>query len=78
MFSAYADTSIHWFSNCSTAHVPPTAPDLAPGTTPIENALRAHPVTLRLYGHSHEYRHFTANAIITGNAGAPLSPTGRP
>lgn len=47
----------------------------APGSAPIEAAIaaRAGGVTLRLYGHTHEYRHLSANAVINGNAGAPLS-----
>ncbi len=47
----------------------------APGSAPIETAIAARPggVTLRLYGHTHEYRHLAANAVINGNAGAPLS-----
>lgn len=47
----------------------------APGSPFIEDAIRARPggVTLRLYGHTHEYSHPLPNAIITGNAGAPLA-----
>ena len=36
-------------------------------------------VTLRLYGHTHEYRHLTsygANVVVDGNAGAPLDGSG--
>ena len=39
-------------------------------------AARVGGVTLRLYGHTHEYRHYAApdyNAVVDGNAGAPLS-----
>lgn len=56
------------------AHETPTD-DRAPGSMAIEDAvrMRATPVTLRLYGHLHTYRHIEANAIVVGNAGAPLS-----
>jgi hypothetical protein len=56
------------------AHEPP-GPREAPGSAAIESAIAARPggVTLRLYGHSHLYEHPHPNAIITGNAGAPLS-----
>jgi hypothetical protein len=59
------------------AHEPPTAPDLPAGTMPIEMALTARPggVTLRLYGHTHDYRRIATNALIAGNAGAPLAGT---
>jgi hypothetical protein len=55
------------------AHEPPSDP--GPGTTDIENAIatRTGGVTLRLYGHVHKYDHPLPNAIVTGNAGAPLS-----
>jgi len=46
----------------------------APGSVPIEDAIAARGgVTLRLYGHTHEYRRLAPNAVINGNAGAPLS-----
>jgi hypothetical protein len=56
------------------AHEPPGRRE-APGSVAIEDAIRARPggVTLRLYGHTHEYRHQSANAVIVGNAGAPLA-----
>ena len=57
------------------AHVPPTATDDAPGTNIIEMKLAARPggVTLRLYGHTHDFRRIQVNGVITGNAGAPLN-----
>ena len=61
------------------AHEPP-GDRQAPGSVAIESAVsaRAGGVTLRLYGHTHEYRHLLGNAIIAGNAGAPLaSATGQ-
>ena len=47
----------------------------APGSRFIEAAIAGRPggVTLRLYGHTHEYQHLAPNAIIAGNAGAPLA-----
>ncbi len=58
------------------AHEPPSA--AGPGTVPIEDAmaLRTGGVSLRLYGHVHEYSHVGFNGTVTGNAGAPLSGTG--
>ena len=54
------------------AHEPTSDP--GPGTTAIETAVSAASpsVTMHLYGHIHDYQHLSANAIITGNAGAPL------
>jgi hypothetical protein len=59
------------------AHEPPSAPP-GPGSVAIEDAIAASPqgVTLRLYGHTHSYRHLTNNSVISGNAGAPLAGTG--
>ncbi len=56
------------------AHEEP-GPSQGPGSLPIEDAIRARPggVTLRIYGHSHTYDHPAANAVVTGNGGAPLS-----
>ena len=58
------------------AHETPT--DRGPGSLAIEEAvrLRPMPVTLRMFGHFHTYRHLEANAIVVGNAGAPLSTSG--
>jgi hypothetical protein len=57
------------------AHVPPTAQDEAPGTAVIESkmAARAGGITLRLYGHTHDFRRINPNGVIVGNAGAPLN-----
>ncbi|TAK32428.1 MAG: hypothetical protein EPO40_02590 [Myxococcaceae bacterium] len=56
------------------AHEPPDARE-APGTMPIEAQLAMRPggVTMRLYGHYHEFSHRPAKLFITGNAGAPLA-----
>ncbi len=59
------------------AHEPPTS-DMGPGSGAIESAIRtrAGGVTLRMYGHSHDFRRIATNAIISGNAGAPLTGGG--
>jgi hypothetical protein len=59
------------------AHEPPTG-TAGPGSRAIEQVLATspNPITLRLYGHTHEYHHITGNAVIDGNAGAPLAGTG--
>ena len=44
----------------------------AAGVAGSDAILSKHPVTLFLFGHVHEYAHLTANAVISGNAGAPL------
>ena len=58
------------------AHEPPGNRE-AVGSPFIEASIAARRggVTLRLYGHTHEYRHAAANAVISGNAGAPLAST---
>ena len=38
-----------------------------------ESIVGAHPYTLELLGHTHEYRHEDTKHVISGNAGAPLS-----
>jgi Calcineurin-like phosphoesterase len=44
----------------------------AAGVAASDAIIAGHPITLFLYGHVHEYNHLTVNAVITGNAGAPL------
>lgn len=53
-------------------HEPPT--DMrAPGMKPSEAIFKNYPhTTLFLYGHDHEYRHLSANQVISGNGGAPM------
>jgi hypothetical protein len=60
------------------AHEPPTSSGLPAGSMAIEAAIAARTggVTLRLYGHTHDYRHIGGNAVISGNAGAPLGGFG--
>jgi hypothetical protein len=43
------------------------------GVSASDAILAGAPVTLHLYGHTHEYRHPSANKVISGNAGAPLA-----
>jgi hypothetical protein len=50
--------------------------DTAPGVAPSETLVGAAPFTLMLLGHSHEYLHFDAKHVISGNAGAPLTGGG--
>jgi hypothetical protein len=45
----------------------------APGLGPSSALIQGHPHTLLVEGHSHEYRHVSANEVISGNGGAPLS-----
>ncbi len=55
-------------------HEPPSSGSRPAGATAAEQLIDATSgVTLRLYGHTHEYRREGSNAVITGNAGAPLS-----
>jgi hypothetical protein len=59
------------------AHEPPDS-SRPSGSDAIEQAMmrRSGGITLRLYGHVHNYQHPLPNAIVTGNAGAPLTGTG--
>jgi hypothetical protein len=56
-------------------HESPNASGPPAGCATIESmiAARAGGITLRLYGHTHEYEHLSAyNAVVDGNAGAPF------
>jgi hypothetical protein len=55
-------------------HEPPSG-STAPGVSPSDSLMQSAnpPVTLKLYGHSHEYNHESTNAVISGNGGAPLT-----
>ena len=49
----------------------------APGVTPSETSISAHPVTLRIVGHTHKYDHLsTSGEVIVGNGGAPIVTAG--
>ena len=41
--------------------------------TASESIVKAHPFTIEMLGHTHEYRHEDTQHVISGNAGAPLS-----
>jgi hypothetical protein len=51
-----------------------TTADTAPGVTPSEAIIAAHPFTLKIVGHTHTYAHDTKDhELICGNGGAPLT-----
>jgi hypothetical protein len=46
----------------------------APGVTPSEQIMAAHPYTMSIVGHAHTYFHFSGSReVVVGNGGAPLS-----
>jgi hypothetical protein len=53
-------------------HEPPGNTE-APGAAPSDAIINAHPLTVGFYGHTHTYRKVAANAVISGNGGAPMS-----
>ena len=59
-------------------HESPDALTPPAGAAAIEQMVQASgtPVTLHLYGHTHEYRHGRPNTVVSGNAGAPLANAG--
>ena len=59
-------------------HESPDAIGPPAGAPAIEQLVQASgtPVTLHLYGHTHEYRHGRPNIVVSGNAGAPLANAG--
>ena len=46
------------------------------GVNVSEPIVTAHPYTLELMGHTHEYSHVDTQHVISGNAGAPLESSG--
>ncbi len=49
----------------------------APGVSPSESIMAAHPVTLAIVGHTHTYSHYrSTKQVIFGNGGAPLTGSG--
>lgn len=54
----------------------PAAANTAPGVTPSETIMKAHPYTLALVGHTHTYGKTGARQVTIGNGGAPLVGTG--
>jgi hypothetical protein len=78
--NAWDDTQAAWLE---TALAVPTtytfvvrheseAATTAPGTTPSEAIVKAHPLTLEICGHSHTYSRW-GNRVLFGNGGAPLT-----
>jgi hypothetical protein len=51
----------------------PSAANTAPGVTPSDQILLAHPYTLSIVGHTHTYEHFPGREVVIGNGGAPLT-----
>jgi hypothetical protein len=51
----------------------PSAANTAPGVTPSDQILAAHPYTLSIVGHTHTYEHFAGREVVIGNGGAPLT-----
>ncbi len=51
----------------------PTYDNTAPGVTPSDKLIDGTTYTIEFLGHTHEYHHLSAQQVISGNAGAPLS-----
>jgi hypothetical protein len=46
----------------------------APGVTPSETIINQHPLTMRIVGHTHAYKHYASDKeVVCGNGGAPLT-----
>lgn len=45
----------------------------APGVTPSESIINAHPYTMLIVGHDHTYKRFSQKEVLLGNGGAPLT-----
>jgi len=56
-------------------HEPPGETQ-APGVGPSDSLFQSNPVTLALFGHTHEFKKVSTNQIISGNGGAPLGGFG--
>ena len=54
-------------------HESTTSSGVPTGVTASESIVGAHPYTVEMLGHTHEYRHEDTKHVISGNAGAPLS-----
>ena len=57
-------------------HESTTSSGVPTGVTASESIVGAHPFTVELLGHTHEYRHVDTKHVISGNAGAPLTSGG--
>ena len=58
-------------------HESTTSSGVPSGVTASESVVGAHPYTIELLGHTHEYRHVDTKHVISGNAGAPLTSGGQ-
>ena len=56
-------------------HESTTSSGVPSGVPASESIVAAHPFTVELLGHTHEYRHEDTQHVISGNAGAPLQNT---
>ncbi len=85
--NAWTPAQSSWFTSVLSAgsptytfvamHEPPDAFGPPAGATEAESIMAGHAITLRLYGHTHEYSHQSPNILVQGNGGAPLrSPSG--
>jgi hypothetical protein len=54
-------------------HESTTSSGVPSGVPASESIVTAHPYTVEMLGHTHEYRHEDTQHVISGNAGAPLS-----
>jgi predicted phosphodiesterase len=54
-------------------HESTTSSGVPSGVPASESVVTAHPYTVEMLGHTHEYRHEDTQHVISGNAGAPLS-----
>ncbi len=50
-----------------------TSANTAPGVTPSEAIINAHPYTMLIVGHDHTYKRFGQKEVLLGNGGAPLT-----
>ncbi|HEY2744602.1 MAG TPA: metallophosphoesterase [Polyangia bacterium] len=57
-------------------HEPTESSGVPTGVTASEPIVTAHPYTLEIMGHTHEYSHVDTQHVISGNAGAPLESSG--
>ncbi|MGZ3442333.1 MAG: metallophosphoesterase [Polyangia bacterium] len=54
-------------------HESTTSSGVPSGVPASESIVSAHPYTIEMLGHTHEYRHEDTKHVISGNAGAPLA-----
>jgi hypothetical protein len=56
-------------------HEPTSDASGCPGITPIDAILANHPLTMKIVGHTHEYKAYDSKSqeVLVGNGGAPLA-----